>query len=152
MAITITTLNHVGIRVLDLERAARFYVDVLGLTPRPEKPNWLAAGDSYSVHLMPTTGESEPVDVCRHVAFEVPDIHETAAQLLAMGKELQQHDLQGNRRTVTSTDDPLDFGIATLFTEDTEGNTLEFVQLGHGPLFSSPAAHYVRHCQRPAQP
>ena len=143
MAITITTLNHVGIRVLDLDRATRFYVDMLGMTPRPEKPNWLSAGDSYSIHLMPTTGGPEPVDLCRHVAFEVPDIHEPAVQLLALGIHLYQGDLQGNCRTVTSTDDPLDFGIGTLFTEDTEGNTLEFVQFGHGRLFTSPAVHYV---------
>ncbi len=143
MAIKITKLNHVGIRVLDLERATRFYVDLLGLTPRPEKPNWLSVGDSYCFHLMPTTGEPEPIDIARHVAFEVPDIHETAAQLLAMGLQPYQSDLEHNRHTVTSTDDPLDFGIATLFIEDPDGNTLEFVQLGHGPIFSSPAVHYV---------
>ncbi|MFI8793691.1 VOC family protein [Streptomyces sp. NPDC055105] len=149
MAIKITNLNHVGIRVLDLERATRFYVDVLGLTPRPEKPNWLSAGDSYCIHLMPTTGGTEPIDVSRHVAFEVPDIRETAAQILATGRQPYQTDLEHNRHTVTSTDDPLDFGIATLFIEDPEGNTLEFVQFGHGWLFTSPAVHSANSDEAP---
>jgi hypothetical protein len=33
---------------------------------------------------------------------------------------------------VNSPDDPLDFGVGTLFVRDPDGNLVEFLQLGHG--------------------
>jgi catechol 2,3-dioxygenase-like lactoylglutathione lyase family enzyme len=42
-------VNHVGIRTKDREKLERFYVEVLGLTPHPEKRNWLKVGDSNTL-------------------------------------------------------------------------------------------------------
>lgn len=39
-------LNHVSIRVLDMDAASRFYTGVLGLVAHPEKTNWLRVGES----------------------------------------------------------------------------------------------------------
>jgi hypothetical protein len=39
---------------------------------------------------------------------------------------------QARRRDITSADEPLDFGIGTIFVEDPDGNTVEFLQPDRG--------------------
>jgi catechol 2,3-dioxygenase-like lactoylglutathione lyase family enzyme len=39
--VNLKQVNHVGIRTKDTEELRRFYAEVLGLTPHPEKRNWL---------------------------------------------------------------------------------------------------------------
>ena len=132
---TITSLHHVGIPVADMVRAEAFYRDVLGFAPCPAKPNWLAVGPGYEVHLMPSGQATGPVNSARHVAFGVARLDALVAHLLA--HELRPYQLtvdQSARHDVVSADDPLDFGLGTIFVEDPDGNTLEFVQRERGIL------------------
>jgi catechol 2,3-dioxygenase-like lactoylglutathione lyase family enzyme len=39
---------------------------------------------------------------------------------------------QAARHPILSADDPLTFGIGTVFVEDPDGNSVEFVQAGRG--------------------
>jgi catechol 2,3-dioxygenase-like lactoylglutathione lyase family enzyme len=132
---TIRALHHVGIPVTDMARAGRFYRDMLGFAPCPAKPNWLAVGPGYEVHLMPTRVPPGPVNAARHFAFEVGDLAALAAHLLAAGLAPYQLNVdQSARRDIRTPDDPLDFGLGTVFVEDPDGNTLEFLQPGRGIL------------------
>jgi catechol 2,3-dioxygenase-like lactoylglutathione lyase family enzyme len=76
-------VHHVSINVDDVEAAMTFYVDVLGLTVRPDRPDfgfggaWLDAG-GQQVHLIegrrtPATGQ--------HFALLVDDLDATVAEL-----------------------------------------------------------------------
>ncbi|HEY0438525.1 MAG TPA: VOC family protein [Xanthobacteraceae bacterium] len=128
-------LDHVGVRVADVERAKRFYVDVLGLQPRPERPNWLGLDQGFPVHLMQST-TNEPraaMEPARHFALRVDRLEDVVALLLAHGlRPFQATADQKQHRDLTSPDDALDFGIGTVFVEDPDGNVVEFVQHGRG--------------------
>lgn len=128
----ITGLHHVGIPVRDMATAERFYVGVLGLAPCPGKPNWLHAGDRYSVHLMPWWAPPLPRGPARHLTLSVERLEDAAAHLLAHGLRPYQLTVDQAHRHDVAAGDPLDFGIGTLFVEDPDGNTVEFLEPGRG--------------------
>ncbi len=132
-------LNHVSMRVTDLDLARRFYTGILGLQPHPQKTNWLGAGQGCLVHLMTPTldnaGTATPTDPARHVALEVESLEETVATLLEAGLKPYQATVdQKSFKAVASADQPLDFGIGTVFVRDPDDNVIEFVQRGRGIL------------------
>lgn len=129
----IKRLHHVGVPVRDMAAAEQFYVGVLGFKPRANKPNWLWAGDDYAVHLMPAKVAHEGYHPARHFALEVERLEDVAALLVKHG--LRPYQLTGDqsqRRDIAEPGTPLDFGIGTLFIEDPDGNTLEFVESRRG--------------------
>jgi glyoxylase I family protein len=82
-----TAVHHVSINVRDVDEAARFYVDRLGLVRRQDRPDfgfdgaWLDAG-SQQVHLI----EAEPpAAVGQHFALQVDDLDDAVSQLRAQG-------------------------------------------------------------------
>ena len=85
----IEAINHVGIRVRDMDAAARFYVDMLGLTANPRKPNWLMLRNGQMLHLMPATEKSDAGrdigDLARHVALHVASLEAVTALLIEHG-------------------------------------------------------------------
>ena len=102
MALKVLELHHHGIRIgpspPEVERAYRFYSDVLGLAPdrgRPFIPTidgyWMDVGGTAQIHLMGVEGQSKfakspTQDPSRpHVALAVPDIDEAAKELERMG-------------------------------------------------------------------
>lgn len=133
----IKSLNHVGIRVKDMDAATRFYVDLLGLTKIEKKPNWLSIDDGQMVHLMPATEESNDGhdigDLARHVALEVVSLETTVDFLLQKGLKPFQSELGKDpaRKDLTDSSD-LTFGIGTIFVADPDGNIVEFVDLSRG--------------------
>jgi catechol 2,3-dioxygenase-like lactoylglutathione lyase family enzyme len=130
---TIKGLHHVAVAVRDMARAEAFYIGILGLEPCPAKPNWLSAGHGYDVHLMPLNGPDVPHNAARHFTLEVERLEQVASLLLQHGLEPYQLTVdQARRHAITSADDPLDFGIGTIFVEDPDGNTVEFLQTDRG--------------------
>src|ERR1700761_5906144 len=126
-------LHHVGVPVQNMDRAEAFYVGVLGLAPCEKKPNWLFAGDHFSVHLMPSRPDLETVNPARHFTLEVARLEDIAGWRLTHGLRPYQLTVdQARRHDITSADDPLDFGIGTIFVEDPDGNTVEFLQRDRG--------------------
>jgi len=104
-------VHHVSVNVSDVPEALAFYVGVLGLTPRDDRPDfgfggaWLDVG-AQQIHLI----EAEPPgDVGQHVALRVEDIdavvkelHErgvavTAPVGVGTGRQSFLHDPSGNR-------------------------------------------------------
>ena len=126
-------LHHVGVPVGDMARAEAFYVGVLGLVPCPAKRNWLSAREGFEVHLMPSRSGTVAIDAARHFTLEVERLNEIAALLLAHGLRPYQLTVdQAERHEIVRPDDPLSFGIGTIFVEDPDGNTVEFLQRDRG--------------------
>jgi catechol 2,3-dioxygenase-like lactoylglutathione lyase family enzyme len=83
-------VHHVSINVDDVEAARRFYVDVLGMTERSDRPAfsfdgaWLDAGDQQ-LHLI----EAEvPPGNGQHFAIRVDDLDAVVAELRGKGIEV----------------------------------------------------------------
>lgn len=127
-------INHVSLRVADLDRARGFYTRVLGLEPHPQRSNWLGLGQGCPIHLMqPTLSGTDVQDPAHHVALEVSQLEDVVALLLAHGcKPFQSDVTQQDHRPITSPDQALDFGIGTVFVLDPDGNVVEFIEKGRG--------------------
>lgn len=108
-----TAIHHVSIDVDDVEAAERFYVDVLGMTRRDDRPDfgvpgvWLDCG-GQQVHLI---GGTTPAGGGQHFAIAVDDLDATVDELRAVG-------------VVVS--DPRPVGAARqVFLRDPAGNLVE---------------------------
>ena len=80
-------VHHVSINVDDVPAAVRFYTEVLGLTPRADRPDfgfdgaWLDAGDQQ-VHLI---AARSPENLGQHFAVLVDDLDAAVAEIRARG-------------------------------------------------------------------
>lgn len=98
----VTNLDHVGIGVGDLEKATKFYTEVLGMKSTGEevveeqkvKVRFIPAGQG-EVELLESTSEDGPIakyiaknggrDGIQHVALHVDNIEQAIADLEAKG-------------------------------------------------------------------
>ena len=115
---------HEGIPVRDLDRAVKFYTEVLGLKllPRPNLPApgaWLGDADNtVQFHLIVTEKDYIPgpeapmTPTGRHTAWMVKDLNVFRERMKALGVEYRE--LKG----IISSDQ--------LFVKDPEGHTWEF--------------------------
>lgn len=105
-------VHHVSINVDDVPTAVTFYVDVLGMTVRPDRPDfrfggaWLDTGGGQQVHLI---AAEVPTQKGQHFALRVDDIDGAVAELRERGVEVTEpvavgpgrqcflHDPAGNR-------------------------------------------------------
>jgi len=111
-------LHHVSINVTDVDRAVRFYAEVLGLEqlPRPDfnfGGAWLGVAGGRQVHLIQA---DVPPDRGQHFAFQVDDIDATVDVLRANGVEV--------RGPLPVGDTP----ARQAFFADPDGNRLELNQ------------------------
>lgn len=111
-------VHHVSINVDDLDAAVGFYVDVLGLTPRTDRPElgvdgaWLDAG-GQQVHLI--KGEVPP-GKGQHFAVLVDDLDAVVGEL---------------RERAIRVSDPSPVGSGRQsFLSDPCGNLIELHQRG----------------------
>ena len=80
-------VHHVSINVSDIDEALRFYTDVLGLTPRTDRPDfgfggaWLDAG-GQQVHLIEA---DVPAGLGQHYALRVDDLGAVVEELRGKG-------------------------------------------------------------------
>jgi catechol 2,3-dioxygenase-like lactoylglutathione lyase family enzyme len=128
-------LHHVAVVTRDIAAARRFYVDLVGLTPHPTKPNWLLSDESGAVHLLERPDlalEQSSADRLAHLALQVDSLERICERLLAAGIVPFQHDLQYRRREITGSDFDLDWGLGTLFALDPDGHAVEFVEPERG--------------------
>jgi catechol 2,3-dioxygenase-like lactoylglutathione lyase family enzyme len=111
-----TGVHHVSINVTDVDAAIRFYVDVLGLTERDDRPDfgfggaWLDAGHEQ-VHLIEA---DVPTGLGQHFALRVDDLAAAVADL---------------RSRDVSVSDPSPVGTSLqAFVTDPSGNLVELHQ------------------------
>jgi catechol 2,3-dioxygenase-like lactoylglutathione lyase family enzyme len=117
-------VHHVSINVDDLAAALEFYVDVLGLTERSDRPAfpfdgaWLdAAGQQVHLIVEPWDGElGRHGSLGPHFALEVADLDATVAELRARGLEVT------DPRPVSRN--------SQAFLQDPCGNVVELQQVG----------------------
>jgi catechol 2,3-dioxygenase-like lactoylglutathione lyase family enzyme len=98
MALKVLELHHHGIRIGpskdDVDKARRFYTDVMGLSPDPGRPHiptidgyWMDVGGTAQIHLMGVDGVSKfakapDKDPSRpHVALAVESVDDAAKEL-----------------------------------------------------------------------
>lgn len=104
-------VHHVSVNVDDVEAAVTFYTTALGLSLRPDRPDfgfagaWLDVG-TQQLHLIET---SVPADHGQHFALFVEDLDVAVAELRAGGSDVTDpvpvgssrqaflHDPAGNR-------------------------------------------------------
>src|SRR5262252_4471343 len=119
-------LHHVSINVRDVSAARAFYVDVLGLTERADRPDfnfdgaWLDAG-SQQVHLIQA---EVPPDRGQHFALAVTDLDGAVAELRGRGLRVT---------------DPVPVGTGRQsFLYDPAGNRIELQRPGGAGLGERP--------------
>jgi glyoxylase I family protein len=99
-------VHHVSINVTDVDEALRFYVDVLGLSRRTDRPQlgiggaWLDAG-GQQVHLIQA---DTPPPLGQHFALLVGDLDETINELRAGGLKVSDASPVGPNRQAFLTD------------------------------------------------
>lgn len=114
-------VHHVSINVADVDAALHFYVDLLGLTPRRDRPDfgfrgaWLDAG-GQQVHLI----EGAPPDGAgQHFAVLVEDLDDTIGELRGRGLDVTDASPVGANRQA--------------FLHDPSGNLVELHETGGEP-------------------
>lgn len=108
---------HTMIRVLDLEAALHFFVEILGLkvTRRKDHPEgkftlvFLSTGepDAPEIELTHNWGQTEPYATGRnfgHLAYEVDNIYETCERIQTMGVPINRPPRDGRMAFVRSPD------------------------------------------------
>lgn len=111
-------VHHVSINVDDVDAALAFYVDVLGLELRPDRPDfgfpgaWLDAGDQQ-LHLI---GAPAPPAKGQHFAIRVDDLNGVVSELRSRGIDVS---------------DAMPVGASfQAFLNDPSGNQIELHQVG----------------------
>ena len=117
----IRRIHHVGLVVRDLDRAAAFYREVLGLpeiavpptfAPAGLEVRWFDVGEGQQLHLI--RGEEPAHATRRHVALQVDDAQAARDAIRARGVEI--------RETI-----PIP-GTDRFFVDDPEGNRIELIE------------------------
>jgi catechol 2,3-dioxygenase-like lactoylglutathione lyase family enzyme len=131
--------HHVGVSVADLDRAKKWYADVLGMTegfafelPPFGVRGCFMEGCGTRVELFERAGSGggvcgqHPPEALLtrgygHVAFATPDLDATYAELLARGA-----------KPVWDPRPSPEPGVRMAFVADTDGNLVEFIELTAG--------------------
>ncbi len=125
-------VHHAALAVGDMAKMTAFYRDALGMRVHPTKHNWLGTGHGFTLHLMPTHKPLAATDPSRHIAFQVENLNDCCRHLLAQGLRPYQMSTTMEVFWLTDSEGALDQGIGTIFLEDPESNTLEFIERHRG--------------------
>jgi ureidoacrylate peracid hydrolase len=114
----VTEFAHMLLKVSDLNRSERFYVDLLGFKVRPAKP--LADGRPFVPFTqglaLTTGGPDQPLQI-DHLAFKAQDVAAIAARLSKAKVKFYQDLHQGI------------YGL-TIYVADPDGNKIELFEEG----------------------
>ena len=114
----VTEFAHMLLKVSDIKRSERFYVDLLGFKVRPAKP--LADGRPFvpftQGFALTAGGPDEPEQI-DHIAFKVRDVAGIAARLKRANAKFYQDLHQGI------------YGL-TIYVADPDGNKIELFEEG----------------------
>lgn len=117
-------LHHVAVPVTDLDEAVDFYVRVLGLTLRPERPHGIGAGAWLSAGAAPQEGDGVGSGQQVHLTVGTPTTSAGAHfALLVRDVDAAAAELRGHGVPVSA---PTAVGAARqAFLSDPSGNAVE---------------------------
>ena len=113
-----TEFAHMLLKVSDIKRSERFYVDLLGFKARPAKP--LADGRPFvpfTQGLALTSGGPSTSPQIDHMAFKAKDVRAVSARLKAAGVKFDRELHDGI------------YGL-TIYVYDPDGNMIELFEEG----------------------
>ncbi|MBI3829207.1 MAG: VOC family protein [Planctomycetes bacterium] len=113
--IRVERLDHLTVNVTDVERAKRFYAEVLGLKEVPRPASFVFPGAWYDagptlIHLV-WRKEADPLS-SRHLALWLSDVHAAAKYFEGQGQDVKWD----------QTKIP---GVDRFFIRDPDGNLIE---------------------------
>lgn len=117
-------LNHATIYVVDLQKSAQFYKQVMQLQeiPEPFHDNhhvWLKMADHSELHVVSGAAQHIPHDINIHMAFSVPSVEEFA-------KHLDSANLKyGNWAQTSKEPQVRPDGIKQIYFQDPDGYWIE---------------------------
>jgi catechol 2,3-dioxygenase-like lactoylglutathione lyase family enzyme len=117
---------HATLPASDLERARRFYEDVVGLVPAAVAPGgvFYATGGGTQVFVFPSSGT--PSGSHTQVGFRVADIEAEVADLRRRGVVFETYDFPGFDPSTSIASFPAN---RSAWFHDTEGNLIGIVQM-----------------------
>lgn len=128
-------VNHVCLVVRNRKASEAFFVGVMGLRRHHKIESWFVLSAETTLHLVEIP-EVEPTDSLfhqiQHFAVQVDSLRSTYNTLLEAGLKPFQMDFSGSVRELVDKDDPLDFGLGSIFVPDPDENLIEFLEEGRG--------------------
>jgi len=124
-------LEHIGIRVHDLDRSRRFYEGVLGFEfiagpLGPEPVALLKHPAGLTLNLILNADAAEMANLLMDVPQKSPGYTHMALVVEDVTATMQHLEASG----VTITEGPVEFpGTRAIFVRDPDGNTIEFDEL-----------------------
>ncbi len=118
------SFNHLALSVKDVDRAADFYKNVLGLpeiTNRTQKPGirWVSLGGGKELHLISTIKVPVTINKAVHMALTTPDLGGFLRRLEQ--NKIPYSDWEGAQQKITTRAD----GILQLYFQDLDGYWIE---------------------------
>ncbi|HEY4201773.1 MAG TPA: VOC family protein [Devosiaceae bacterium] len=118
------SLDHVSLRVSNLEATARFYMEVLGLEEiengtGTEGIRWFGISGKESVHISRGDLATTRVTKSNHLALRTPDLDMTMAELTA--RNVRFFDWAGEEGRPTLRPD----GVRQIYIQDPDGYWIE---------------------------
>lgn len=116
-------LNHVALYVVDVQKTANFYKQVLLLPELPEpfkdgKHVWLRIGPHSQLHII-QGNKTQDHDINTHLAFSVPDLAKFMAHLDKLG--VRYGNWKSEARQITPRPD----GVKQIYLQDPDNFWVE---------------------------
>jgi lactoylglutathione lyase len=116
-------LNHIALYVVDLQKSADFYKNVLRLPELPEpfkdgKHVWLRIGPHSQLHII-QGNKAQEHDINTHLAFSVKDLPKFRAHLDKLGVHY------GSWKSEPGKTTPRPDGVQQVYLQDPDGFWLE---------------------------
>ncbi len=117
-------INHTAIYVVDIQKTASFYTNIIGLDTVPEpfhdgKHIWYSTGEHSMLHVIQGATAKRDYYKNQHTCFTVPDFNAFIDKLKAVN--LTWEDVSGNKNAITTRVD----GVHQIWLQDPDGYWLE---------------------------
>lgn len=117
-------INHLAIYVVDINKSASFYKEVIGLDTIPEpfhdgKHVWLKIGPAASIHIIEGAEARKEYYKNNHICFSVESVDQFVEALRK--KNMSWEDVAGKKGAITRRVD----GVKQIWLQDPDGYWIE---------------------------